>query len=82
MAGRLSEVDTILLHSQASADAIQMCVRLHSWNTALELARRNGQSANDSLNSVLLQRREYLRALDRDEYLPKFLELLDAGNSQ
>lgn len=82
MAGRHTEVDTILLHSQASADAIQMCVRLHSWNTALELARRDGQQSTDSLNSVLTQRREYLRALDRDEYLPKFLELSDVGNEQ
>lgn len=76
MAGRLREAETILLHSSiVTQDAIQMCVRLHNWDSALELARREGQTG-DKLANVLQQRREYLKALERDEYLPKYLQQL------
>lgn len=81
MAGRRSEAETILMHSAPTDAAIQMCVRLHNWTTALDLAKRSSAAddlKNDRVESVLRQRREYLRALARDEYLPGFMQATTA----
>lgn len=82
MSGCLNEAETILLHSNQNSgggsndDAVQMCVRLHNWDSALALAKRETDDHQQaSLKSVLQQRRDYLRSLNRKEYLPIFMQM-------
>lgn len=72
MMGRSNEAETILLHNNKSREAIQLCVRMHRWERALDVAK--SQKSQSDLDWVHHQRKKYLLALKRDEYLPSFLQ--------
>lgn len=69
MMGRSNEAETILLHNSKISEAIQLCVRMHRWERALDIAK---SQANPDLKWVLSERGKYLKALNRIEYLEKF----------
>lgn len=71
MMGRSNEAETILLHNNKISEAIQLCVRMHRWERALDIAQSQKNQSND-LNLVLNQRKKYLKALNRSEYLESF----------
>lgn len=68
MMGRAIEAETILLHNKNIFEAIEMFMRLHQWERALNIA----QDAKD-VEQVLGERKKYLKALDREEYSQPFL---------
>lgn len=70
MMGRSNEAETILLHNNKAIEAIQLCVRMHRWDRALDIAKSNKNAAN--IDWVLQQRKKYLNALNREEYLTNF----------
>ncbi|XP_067623004.1 intraflagellar transport protein 80 homolog isoform X2 [Eurosta solidaginis] len=70
MLGRLVEAETILLHNKKFTEAIALCLRMHNWRRALEVAQ-NYQP--ELLDKVLEKRRKYLKALQRDEWDTLFL---------
>lgn len=73
MRGRNSEAETILLHNNKISEAIELCVRMHRWERALDIAKSNDRKSD--LDSVLAQRKKYLSALNRPEYLDVFLKI-------
>lgn len=68
MMGRAIEAETILLHNKNIFEAVEMFMRLHQWERALNIA----QDAKD-VEQVLGERKKYLKALDREEYSQPFL---------
>lgn len=70
MMGRSNEAETILLHNNKISEAIQLCVRMHRWERALDVAK--SQKVQSDLDWVLQQRTKYLNAINREEYLPTF----------
>ncbi|XP_004524855.1 intraflagellar transport protein 80 homolog [Ceratitis capitata] len=73
MLGRLIEAETILLHNKKFPEAVALCLRMHNWRRALEVAQKHEP---ELLDKVLEQRRRYLKALQRDEWDSVFLPLL------
>lgn len=73
MMGRSNEAETILLHNNKISEAIQLCVRMHRWERALDVAKSHKNSTD--LEFVLQQRKKYLNALNREEYLPSFKQM-------
>lgn len=73
MMGRNVEAETILIHNNKASSAIELCIRMHRWERALEIAKSTNQAADMDL--VLDERKKYLKVLDRDEYLEPFLKL-------
>lgn len=69
MMGRLSEAETILTNSKKYAEVIELLLRLHNYDRALEIAEQH----QVSLEHVLNERRLYIAALGRNEFNPKFL---------
>lgn len=70
MMGRSNEAETILLHNNKISEAIQLCVRMHRWERALDVAK--SQKVQSDLDWVLQQRAKYLNTINREEYLPTF----------
>ncbi|XP_028898144.1 intraflagellar transport protein 80 homolog [Zeugodacus cucurbitae] len=70
MLGRLIEAETILLHNKKFPEAVTLCLRMHNWRRALEVAQKHEP---ELLVKVLEQRRRYLKALQRDEWDTVFL---------
>ncbi|XP_017489923.1 PREDICTED: intraflagellar transport protein 80 homolog [Rhagoletis zephyria] len=70
MLGRLIEAETILLHNKKFTEAVALCLRMHNWHRALEVAQKHEP---ELLEKVLEQRRKYLKALQRDEWDAVFL---------
>ncbi|XP_069962374.1 intraflagellar transport protein 80 homolog [Bactrocera oleae] len=70
MLGRLIEAETILLHNKKFSEAVALCLRMHNWHRALEVAQKHEPVL---LDKVLEQRRRYLKALQRDEWDAVFL---------
>lgn len=70
MMGRISEAETILLHNNKSKEAIELCVRMHRWERALDIAKT--QKNQLDIDWVLQQRKTYLNALKKEEYLDSF----------
>lgn len=73
MMGRSNEAETILLHNNKVNEAIQLCVRMHRWERALDVAKT--QKGKSDIEWVLQQRKKYLNAINRDEYLPTFKQI-------
>lgn len=71
MMGRSNEAETILLHNNKVSEAIRLCVRMHRWERALDIAI--SQTSSDP-KWVLSEREKYLKALNRNEYLEIFLK--------
>lgn len=71
MMGRLVEAETLLLHNKKYKEAMNLCIRMHNWDRALDIARKN----NVEMDLILGERKKYLMALGREETNEKFLEL-------
>lgn len=70
MMGRGNEAETILLHNNKISEAIELCVRMHRWERALDVAKQHKREAD--VEWVLQRRQKYLNAIEREEYLPTF----------
>lgn len=73
MMGRSNEAETILLHNNKIGEAIELCVRLHRWERALDVAKSHKKESD--LSWILEQRKKYLTAINREEYLPSFKQM-------
>lgn len=73
MMGRNIEAETILIHNNKASSAIELCIRMHRWERALEIAKSTNNSSDIDL--VMEERKKYLKVLDRDEYLKPFLKM-------
>lgn len=73
MMGRSNEAETILLHNNKTSEAIQLCVRMHRWERALDVAKSH--KIQSDLEWVVQQRKKYLNAINREEYLQSYKEL-------
>lgn len=71
MMGRSNEAETILLHNNKINEAVRLCVRMHRWERALDIAK---SQANSELKWVLTERAKYLKAINISEYLELFLK--------
>lgn len=69
MMGRLSEAETILTNNKKYDEAVELLLRLHNYERALEIAEQH----QASLEYVLSERKRYIDALGRNEFSPKFL---------
>lgn len=69
MMGRSHEAETILLHNNKHTEAVELCVRMHRWERALDIAK-----SQSDIDYVVTQRKKYLNALNRPEYLDTFLK--------
>lgn len=72
MTGRVVEAESILMHNSKFREAIELCLRMHRWERALEIAK--SQKNETDLDYVLSKRKKYLAAIDSDEYLPEYLK--------
>lgn len=70
MMGRSNEAETILLHNNKVSEAIQLCVRMHRWERALDVAKSHKKESD--LEWIRQQRKKYLDAIKREEYLSAF----------
>lgn len=71
MMGRIREAETILLNNKKISEAISLHLRLYNYEKALELAKIH----NCDISIVLQERKNYLSALNKDEYSQEFLKL-------
>ncbi|XP_055709672.1 intraflagellar transport protein 80 homolog [Phlebotomus papatasi] len=71
LSGRQTEAEICLVHNKKIREAILMCIRMHNWERALEIAEKH----QTDLEYVIEEREKYLRALNKSEMNPKFLTL-------
>lgn len=71
--GRISEAETILLHNKNYDLVLEICLRLHRWERALEIAKISPKSTHVDL--VLSKRGKYLTALNCNEYVNSYLKM-------
>lgn len=76
MRGSLAEAVTILLQSQEYKAAVDLCLRMHNWHKAVEIAQKNQDG--DLLTFIARQRQRYLKALKSVENDPVLKEKLPA----
>ena len=77
MNGRIQEAEIILLHNKKVQEAILLCLRMHRWERALDIAVKNEQD----LDLVLKEREKFLQALGKEEYDPKFLSFKNGNDA-
>lgn len=77
MLGRSTEAETILIHNRKYREAMGICLRMHNWRKALEIAEKH---ETDLLCVVLQQRNKYLKALGKDEWDKAFLSFVAEYN--
>lgn len=77
--GRVTEAETILLHNKNVALALDICLRLHRWERALEIARASTNKSDVPM--VLAKRKEYLRSLNCSEYVGAFQQLTNGNGN-
>lgn len=75
--GRITEAETILLHNRNYELALIICLRLHRWERALEIAKSTGNPMD--VQDLLAKRKQYLIALNCTEYVGAYLKM--SGNS-
>jgi intraflagellar transport protein 80 len=68
---RIEEAETILLHNRKISEAIVLCLRLHRWNRALEIAQKH----STDVKLVCEERVKYMEALQKVENEPEFVKL-------
>lgn len=73
MMGRLTEAETILTNNKRYSEAVELLLRLHNYDRALEIAEQH----QVGLEKVLTERRLYIEALGRKEFSQKFLKFSD-----
>ncbi|XP_055918653.1 intraflagellar transport protein 80 homolog [Eupeodes corollae] len=78
MLGRLIEAETILVHGKRFHEAILLCLRMHNWRRALEIAEKNAVD----VDIVIEQRRKYLEALGKPEFDELFLKISKKTESE
>lgn len=71
MMGRITEAETILLQNKKFHEAIKLCIRMHNWNKALEIAEKH----QIDIEFILNERQKYLKAIDKEETNEKFLKI-------
>lgn len=71
MIGRTVEAESILLHNNKTKQAIELCIRMHRWERALDIAK--SQKIESDMEYVLNKRKKYLTAINSDEYLPEYM---------
>lgn len=71
MNGRITEAELLLVHNKKIKEAIQLCIRMHSWERALDIAKKQDQP--EYVEMVLSERKKFLAALDITEWLQPFL---------
>ncbi|XP_055375927.1 intraflagellar transport protein 80 homolog [Condylostylus longicornis] len=71
MLGRLIEAETILIHNKKVKEAIALCIRMHNWRRALDIAEKS----QINLDVVLIERAKYLQALGKEEFDTRFLKI-------
>lgn len=69
MMGRLGEAETILTNNKKFSEAVDLLLRLHNYDRALDIAEQN----QTGIEHVLSERKRYIEALGRNEFNPKFL---------
>lgn len=69
MMGRLSEAETILTNNKKYTEAVELLLRLHNYDRALDIAEQH----QAGVEHVLSERKRYIQALGRNEFSPKFL---------
>ncbi|XP_063236778.1 intraflagellar transport protein 80 homolog isoform X2 [Bacillus rossius redtenbacheri] len=69
LGGNTQEAEGVLLQNGLVFRAIMMNLRVHNWNRALELAAKH----KTHVDTVLLHRRDYLRAFGKPETNERFL---------
>lgn len=74
MMGRSNEAETILLHNNKIREAIELCVRIHRWERALDIAKSHSIKKQEDIDWIFQQRKDYLNAINRDEYISSFLK--------
>lgn len=70
--GRITEAELLLVHNKQIKEAINLCMRMHSWDRALDIAQKHKQTV-DLVDVVLSERNKYLSSLRKKEWLPSFL---------
>lgn len=73
MIGRTVEAESILLHNNKIAQAIELCIRMHRWERGLDIAKSHNRQQD--LDYVLNQRTKYLQMLNSEEYLESFIKI-------
>lgn len=73
MNGRTTEAEVILMNNRRIKEAVEFCIRMHRWERALEIAQKGND--NDLIEFVQNERKKYLVALTKDEWIQGFLTL-------
>lgn len=76
MNGRVNEAETILTHNSKYGEAIDLCIRMHRWERALDIAKMWKNPS--SIEAIFRQRGQYLNALGREEFLESFKKIQPA----
>lgn len=71
MNGRTVEAEVILMNNRRIKEAVEFCIRMHRWDRALEVAQK-GDDLNEFVHS---ERKKYLEALSKEEWIPGFMTL-------
>ncbi|XP_037959690.1 intraflagellar transport protein 80 homolog [Teleopsis dalmanni] len=79
MLRHLTEAETILLHNQKYVEAINLCLRMHKWQKALEIVEKHKPNM---LESVVEQRKKYLNALETDEWDTAYMPFITKTNEK
>lgn len=74
LSGSVLEAESILLHNSFVYQAINMNVKMHNWNRALELAVKH----KTHVDTVLYLRERYLETIQKEENNGKFSKLKEA----
>lgn len=69
MMGRLGEAETLLTNNKKYEEAVDLLLRLHNYDRALDIAEQH----QAGVERVLSERKRYIEALGRNEFSPKFL---------
>lgn len=77
--GRINEAETILLHNKNYALAMEICLRLHRWERALEIAKSS--STPTDIQSIQSKRKQYLAALNCAEYIDSYKTLMQVNGN-
>lgn len=71
MMGRIREAETIFLHNKKPTEVVNMYLRMHQYEHALDIVNAH----KIDCDFVLQERKRYLQALGKEEYNAKFLQL-------
>lgn len=76
--GRISEAETVLITNKKYSEVIKLCLRMHKWEKALELANR----FKTDVDLVLSERIKFLKSINRNETNKKFLQSVNTDDDK